>query len=89
MWVGPHPQGLEDARWIYDIEIDDEHRGRGLGRAALTLAEEHAASTGARTLGLNVFGQNTVARGLYASAGYRETAIIMSKALDCDPPERR
>ncbi len=61
--------------------IDPAHRGRGLGRAAMVLAEEAARSQGASELGLNVFGPNTVARRLYESLGYETTAVNMRKPL--------
>ncbi len=83
VWTGPDPGRPEDGRlaWLYDIEITPSERGRGLGRAALAALERHCAETGATELGLNVFGQNTVARALYTSAGYRDVAVTMTKAL--------
>jgi ribosomal protein S18 acetylase RimI-like enzyme len=56
-------------------------RGRGFGRAAMVLAEQEARRGGARRLGLNVFGTNTVARSLYESLGYEITELQMSKEL--------
>src|SRR5579862_3022990 len=67
--------------WIYDIEINAEHRGKGYGRALLDAAEQEAAQRGSQAIGLNVFGTNTVARRLYESAGYEITAINMRKEL--------
>ena len=67
--------------WIYDIEINAEHRGKGYGRALLDAAEQEAAQRGSKAIGLNVFGTNTVARRLYESAGYEITAINMRKEL--------
>ena len=61
--------------------IDEEFRGRGYGREAMLLAEQLARREGALTLGLNVFGHNQVARTLYSSLGYEETAVQMRKAL--------
>jgi ribosomal protein S18 acetylase RimI-like enzyme len=81
LWIGPHIAERPDAFWVWDIEIDEAERGRGLGRAAMGLAEEEARAHGASELGLNVFGSNTVARTLYESIGYRATAITMRKSL--------
>jgi ribosomal protein S18 acetylase RimI-like enzyme len=67
--------------WIYDIEVNPEHRGKGHGRALLQAAEEEAAKHGSKSIGLNVFGTNTVARRLYESAGYQITALNMRKEL--------
>jgi len=67
--------------WIYDIEVNQEHRGKGYGRALLQAAEQEAAQHGSKAIGLNVFGTNTVARQLYESAGYQITAMNMRKEL--------
>ncbi len=80
VWVGldrPRP----GAAWIYDIEVNAEHRGKGYGRALLRAAEQEAARQGSQAIGLNVFGPNTVARRLYESSGYQVTAMNMRKEL--------
>src|SRR3712207_3441389 len=71
IWLGlQHPRGTADCAYLYDIEVDEPHRGRGYGRALLAAAEEAARSRGVSALELNVFGGNTAAIALYASAGY-------------------
>jgi ribosomal protein S18 acetylase RimI-like enzyme len=80
LWIGPFAEG-SDAWWVWDVEIDEQHRGAGHGRAAMQLAEEEAARHGAATLGLNVFGYNTAARALYESLGYETTAVQMRKPV--------
>jgi len=67
--------------WVYSIEVDPAFRGRGYGRAAMILAEDEARSRGMTSLGLNVHGQNTVARSLYDSLGYDVMALQMKKPL--------
>ena len=67
--------------WLYDITIDEGVRARGYGRAAMTALEEQARSLGFDSIGLNVWGGNTVARGLYRSLGYAEESVLMRKAL--------
>lgn len=81
IWLGPHPSDLEGVFWVWDVQVDAPERGRGLGRAAMLLAEEHVSSRGGRALALNVFGFNTTARGLYESLGYETTAVQMRKEL--------
>jgi ribosomal protein S18 acetylase RimI-like enzyme len=66
---------------MFDIAVDENRRGAGFGRAAMQLAEKAAAEHGAVTLGLNVFGYNTTARGLYDSLGYETTAVQMRKTI--------
>ncbi|GGZ62476.1 N-acetyltransferase [Streptomyces inusitatus] len=71
----------ETGAYVYDVEVPEEHRGRGHGRSLLLLAERLALETGARLLGLHVFADNAPALGLYTSLGHRTTAIHFSKRL--------
>ncbi|GAB2887619.1 hypothetical protein GCM10022245_23550 [Streptomyces mayteni] len=82
LWIGPDRSDDAGAWWIWDIVIDADKRGRGLGRMAMLLGEEYARAQGAHTLGLSVFGFNTGARGLYESLGYETTSVKMRKKLD-------
>jgi ribosomal protein S18 acetylase RimI-like enzyme len=75
-----HP-GAGGGAWIYNIEIWPEHRARGYGRSLLTAAEIETADHGVETIGLNVFGGNSIARNLYESAGYEVSAMQMSKQV--------
>jgi ribosomal protein S18 acetylase RimI-like enzyme len=70
--------------WIYDIAIDEEHRGKGYGRALLNGLEKVAREHGLESIGLNVFAGNDYARRLYERAGYKPTSIHMSKRLNDD-----
>lgn len=80
LWVGR--AGADPERWwVWDVSVDEDLRGRGFGRAAMLVAEDLARADGATTIGLNVFAHNTIARHLYASLGYHETAVQMSKQL--------
>jgi GNAT superfamily N-acetyltransferase len=82
LWLGA--PGLDAdplMAWVFDIEIEAAFRGRGYGRAAMRLAEQEARARGMTSLGLNVHGQNSVARSLYESLGYEITAMQMKKAV--------
>ncbi len=82
VWIGlTHPRGTPDCAFLYDIEVDAEHRGQGLGRALLEAAERAVAERGVGALELNVFGTNTAALALYEFAGYRVTTQQMRKRL--------
>lgn len=81
VWIGPDTSADPAAWWIWDLCIDADQRGRGLGRAAMLLGEEYARTQGAQTLGLSVFGFNTGARRLYESLGYETTSVKMAKKL--------
>ena len=67
--------------FVYDVHVEEAHQGRGYGKAAMLLAEDEARRRGIGRVGLNVFGRNEVARGLYRSLGYEENAVAMSKIL--------
>jgi ribosomal protein S18 acetylase RimI-like enzyme len=47
----------------------------------MLLAEDEARARGLGRVELNVFGGNEVARDLYRSLGYRESAVQMAKDL--------
>lgn len=81
LWIGPREIDGRTVLYIWDVEIDAEHRGRGYGRQAMRLAEETARARGLTRIELNVFGGNHVARSLYRSLGYGERAVAMSLDL--------
>jgi ribosomal protein S18 acetylase RimI-like enzyme len=67
-WISHH--GAPSTSWVYDVEVSEQHRGKGYGRAAMIIGERATLDAGDTHLALNVFGQNTVAIGLYSSMGY-------------------
>ncbi|HEY5050688.1 MAG TPA: GNAT family N-acetyltransferase [Acidothermaceae bacterium] len=81
VWLGAGRDGPPNVWFLWSIEIDVAARGHGLGRQAVRLAEDFARKRGAAKLELNVFGNNSVARGLYEALGYRISTIQMSKVL--------
>jgi GNAT superfamily N-acetyltransferase len=81
LWIGPASPDDPRAYWVWDIVIDEPHRGRGLGRQAMRLAEDQARGQGATTLGLTVFAHNPVAWHLYEGLGYAPVSARMTKTL--------
>jgi ribosomal protein S18 acetylase RimI-like enzyme len=81
LWVAERTDDVGPNLFVYDVQIDAEHRGRGLGKAAMQLAEDEARRRGIPRVTLNVFGGNDVARNLYRSLGYAEVAVYMSKTV--------
>ncbi|MER5745541.1 GNAT family N-acetyltransferase [Streptomyces sp. NPDC002225] len=67
--------------FVYDVEVEEEHRGRGHGRALMLQAERIALAGGARGIALHVFAANTPALRLYESLGYRTTQYNLVKEL--------
>jgi ribosomal protein S18 acetylase RimI-like enzyme len=82
LWLAEREIDGRRAVFIFDIHVDEAFRGRGYGRAAMQLAEEEARRRGIHRIELNVFGGNTVARGLYQSLGYLERSVRMAKDLE-------
>jgi GNAT superfamily N-acetyltransferase len=81
LWLCDRDGELGHSLFVYAVEIDEEFRGRGLGRAAMVFAEQEARRLGIAKVALNVFGGNEVARRLYLELGYTETAVHMEKRV--------
>jgi len=81
LWLAERDTEFRRVLWIYDVHVDDAHRGQGYGRAAMLFAEDEARRLGLSGVSLNVFGGNETARGLYRSLGYAEEAVYMTKLV--------
>lgn len=81
LWVAERDLDGDHVLFVYEVAVDEEARGRGLGRLAMEFAEDEARRRGLSRVALNVFGGNDPARGLYRSLGYREVAVWMAKEL--------
>jgi len=81
LWLFERTSASGTSAFIYDVEVREELRAQGWGRELMSYAEQWARERGAREIALNVFGRNSVARGLYSSLGYLERSVIMAKAL--------
>ena len=79
LWV--HVAPGSDRAFIYDIAINPDQRGKGLGSATLDLLDAWARAAGITSIALNVFGDNAVAQALYRKHGYAVDAIQMRKRL--------
>lgn len=82
LWLHIPQDVRRPTAFIYDIEVEQELRGQGIGRAIMLAGENYAQGHGAVGLRLHVFGDNTAARNLYDSLGYQITNLMMSKSLD-------
>ncbi|WP_327065737.1 GNAT family N-acetyltransferase [Kitasatospora sp. NBC_01302] len=84
LWLALDNGRLSDGSplaWVMTIEVAPEERGKGYGRELLLAAERECLAAGVRDLGLNVYADNTVALGLYASLGYRTAGRVLTKTL--------
>ncbi|MFJ2258745.1 GNAT family N-acetyltransferase [Streptomyces sp. NPDC087844] len=77
LWLGTR----DGWAFVYDVETDEAHRGRGHGRSLMLLAEAQAAVAGRPGVRLNVFADNTPAERLYESLGYETTTYHLYKNL--------
>jgi mycothiol synthase len=66
-WTKRHP---DDVGEVYVIGVDPAAQGRGLGRRLLAAGLEHLSRTGCRRVILYVDSADTVAVGMYESAGF-------------------
>lgn len=67
--------------FIFDVHIEEEHRGKGYGRAMMKALESKARFMKLSSLSLHVFASNDVARHLYDSLGYEMKSLNMVKVL--------
>ncbi len=67
--------------WIEDVVVDNEYRGRSLGRKLVEHAIEYAAGRGGATLMLTSRPSRVAANTLYRSAGFtqKETNVYVMK----------
>jgi len=82
LWFAERDLDGRSTAYLYDVQIDEDERGHGFGRAAMLEFEREAARRGLHHLSLNVFGGNAPARGLYSSLGWAERAVTMTKQLE-------
>lgn len=68
IWLVHHSE--PNTSFVCHVEVDEAHRGRGYGGAAMAVAEQASINAGDANLGLSVFGHNKVAINLYAGMGY-------------------
>jgi len=72
--------------YVYDIEVDEEHRGKGAGTAAMLALDDEARRRGAKQVMLSVFFGNPGAIRLYERLGFRpaetgQAGMRMAKPL--------
>lgn len=66
---------------LYDIVVDPKHRREGLGRMLLDATLEALKARGVPRVVLSTAERNESARRLFASAGFRQTMIEMTREL--------
>jgi len=79
LWIGPSNDAA--TWWVWDIQVHDSFRRRGIARATMLLAEDVARSQGASAIRLNVFAYNEGAIRLYDDLGYETASMHKQKRL--------
>jgi mycothiol synthase len=82
LWAGLPAPDRPGMGWLNRIDIDERHRSRGYGRAAIAAVEADLLRRGVPWLGLHVQGDNVGARRLCERLGYAVFAQQMAKDLD-------
>ena len=81
LWMGGPSAASEDTWYVFYVEIDEAHRGQGLGAPGDGGGRGVDGRARRPRIALNVFGPNAVARSLYDSLGYQVMATSMYKDL--------
>lgn len=82
VWVARHEIAAgRPGAYVYEVEVAEDRRGEGFGRALMLLAERVALGWHTTLLGLHVFSDNTPATRLYDTLGYRATTRHFVKQL--------
>ena len=80
-WWAERDLDTGPAAWIYDVFIDEPHRGRGYGRGLMEAVEAQVREAGIMRMELHVWVDNAPATSLYRSLGFVPTGMEMFKQL--------
>ena len=81
IWLKAELDRPAKSGFIFDVIVYEQFRGRGYGKQIMLLIEEKARELGLKSIGLHVFGYNTVAKNLYEGVGYKVSSLNMVKKL--------
>ena len=83
IWVGTFRNlyTMEPEVRIIDLYIQNEFRGRNVGRRLIEKGEQYARSIGIKRMALSVGAHNSMAKVLYDSMGYAAETMQMGKEL--------
>lgn len=73
LWYAEQLEETPPRVYLYDIEVDEQHRGKGIGSAAMHALEEEGRRLGAKQVMLAVFFKNPGAIRLYERLGFEPT----------------
>jgi GNAT superfamily N-acetyltransferase len=67
--------------YIAELYVNEEARGRGIGKALIVACEDWARERGLKMMMIGVLAKNPGAHGVYRSAGFADYATILRKYL--------
>lgn len=83
VWVGMRLDTVQyvPVGYVYDLEVKEGYRGRGIGAMLLRLAEETCREWGVREILLSVEASNLEALRWYLRRGYRARRLVLGRRL--------
>jgi ribosomal protein S18 acetylase RimI-like enzyme len=85
VYAAVEPQSWKDLReeagFVHDLVVDDGSRRSGVARALMLVAQKWLRSRGMPRVVLGTATANVAARHLFASLGFRETMVEMTREL--------
>ncbi len=81
LWVQLRLDDATPSAYVYDIEIEEGHRDKGLGREAFRMLEEWSRKQGVQRIELAVVASNARAVHLYESLGFSPIRHVMRRDL--------
>lgn len=79
LWVAMKSENGKISAFIYDLEVYESERGKGVATQAMRQADVFSREKGAVEIWLHVFANNTIAFHLYENLGYRIRKTFYSK----------
>lgn len=79
---------IREHAWIHDVWVEPAHRGQGLGRAMVLSAIDAFSCLGVQQMRLETAALNDASRRLFASCGFRVSAVEMLRPLTISPTPR-
>lgn len=67
--------------YVYDVFVEEEFRGKGVGKLLLEKAEDYCRKSGYSRIALSVSATNNTAINLYRRTGYQPERIDMAKEI--------
>ncbi|UOQ42623.1 GNAT family N-acetyltransferase [Halobacillus salinarum] len=82
LWLNITEDNHGKKGFIFDIKIDEQHQGSGLGKGAMYTLDEYCLKEGIKQMRLHVFAHNQRAVALYEKMGFMMTDYMMSKIYE-------